>query len=120
MLRRYPAYRNTSVTYFPLGEDKFREMLIQLEKARKFIFLEYFIVHDGEMLDAILDILKRKVKQGVEVRFMYDGMCSLAHLPFMITPRDLIGLRQSSARCSRRSYRYCPRFRTTVIIGRSL
>mgnify|MGYP003095215560 FL=1 len=85
----YPAYRNTSVTYFPLGEDKFREMLIQLEKARKFIFLEYFIVHDGEMLDAILDILKRKVKQGVEVRFMYDGMCSLAHLPYDY-PKELI------------------------------
>lgn len=85
----YPAYRNTEVTYFPLGEDKFAEMLIQLEQARKFIFMEYFIVHEGVMLDAILDILKRKVKQGVEVRFMYDGMCSLAHLPYDY-PKELI------------------------------
>lgn len=78
----YPAYQNTSAKYFPIGEAKFEEMLIQLEKAEKFIFLEYFIIHDGYMLNTVVDILKRKVKQGVEVRFMYDGMCSLALMPY--------------------------------------
>lgn len=77
----YPAYKNTQVTYFPLGEDKFAEMLRQLEGARKFIFMEYFIVEEGIMWNSVLEILKRKAKQGVEVRFMYDGMCSLALLP---------------------------------------
>ncbi len=38
--------------------------------------MEYFIVEEGYMWDTILDILKRKVEEGVEVRFMYDGMCA--------------------------------------------
>lgn len=78
----FPVYQNTSVKYFPLGEDKFREMLVQLKAAKKFIFLEYFIVEEGMMWGSILDILKVKVTEGVEVRFLYDGMCTLALLPF--------------------------------------
>lgn len=77
----YPVYDHTSVTYFPLGEDKFREMLIQLEKAEHFIFLEYFIVNEGEMWGKILEILARKVKEGVDVRMLYDGTCELSTLP---------------------------------------
>lgn len=79
---KYPIYKNTNVKYFPLGEDKFEEMKIQLEKAEKFIFMEYFIVEESYMWNSILEILQRKAKQGVEVRFMYDGMCSLALLPY--------------------------------------
>ena len=78
----YPMYKDTSVKYFPLGEYKFEEMIKQLEQAKEFIFLEYFIVEEGFMWDSILEILKRKVKEGVEVRFMYDGMCSLVLLPY--------------------------------------
>ena len=43
----HPVYDGTEVTYFPLGEDKFSELLRQLEKAEHFIFLEYFIVSEG-------------------------------------------------------------------------
>ena len=78
----YPIYKNTSVKYFPLGDDKFEEMKIQLEKAEKFIFMEYFIVEEGKMWNTILEILERKAKQGVDVRFMYDGMCSLVLVPY--------------------------------------
>jgi cardiolipin synthase len=78
----FPVYENNGVTFFPSGEDKFEEMQRQLKKAKKFIFMEYFIVAKGTMWDTILDILKEKVAEGVEVRFMYDGMCSLALLPY--------------------------------------
>lgn len=78
----YPIYQNSSVKYFPIGELKFEQMIQELEKAEKFIFLEYFIVAKGYMWDTILDILKRKVKEGVEVRMLYDGMCSLMLLPY--------------------------------------
>ena len=78
----FPVHQNTEVTYFPLGEKKFEEMKKQLEKAEHFIFMEYFIVEEGLMWNSILEILKRKVKEGVEVRFMYDGMCSIALLPY--------------------------------------
>lgn len=77
----YPSYENASVKYLPMGEDKFREMLLQLERAEKFIFLEYFIIDKGVMWDAVLDVLKRKAAQGVEVRMMYDGTCMLSMLP---------------------------------------
>lgn len=78
----YPTYRNTEMKYYKLGEEKFEEMLIELRKAQKFIFLEYFIVAKGYMWGNILKILKAKVKEGVEVRFMYDGMCAIALLPY--------------------------------------
>lgn len=77
----YPAFENTAVTYFPLGEDKFRQLLIDLKAAEKFILLEYFIIEQGEMWDSILEVLKEKANEGVEVRVMYDGMCSLVNLP---------------------------------------
>lgn len=77
----HPVFRGTSVKYFPLGEDKFAEMLRQLEAAEHFIFMEYFIVDEGLMWGRILEILARKAAEGVDVRVMYDGTCELALLP---------------------------------------
>ena len=76
-----PVYEHTLVTYFPLGDEQFPAMLKELEKAEKFIFMEYFILEDGYMWNTVLELLKKKVKEGVEVRVMYDGMCVLALLP---------------------------------------
>lgn len=78
----FPIFENGEVYYFPLGEDKFQALVKELQKAEKFIFMEYFIVAEGRMWDTILAILKRKAKEGVEVRFMYDGTCTLSHLPY--------------------------------------
>ena len=69
----FPVYENTKVTYFPFGQDKFAEMLVRLENAKKFIFLEYFIIQEGYMWGKILEILSRKVQEGVEVRVLFDG-----------------------------------------------
>ncbi len=77
----FPLYEQTAVTYFPLGENKFEAMLEELEKAEKFIFMEYFIVEEGYMWGRILDVLTRKAKEGVEIRVLYDGMCELSKLP---------------------------------------
>lgn len=77
----YPVYGNTNVQYFSLGETMFEAMKKELEAANRFIFMEFFIVERGQMWDEILEILEKKVKEGVEVRFMYDGMCSLSLLP---------------------------------------
>lgn len=78
----FPTYGNTSAKYFPLGDDKFPVLLEELKKAEKFIFMEYFIVDEGIVWNSILNILHQKVQEGVEVRFMYDGMCSVALLPY--------------------------------------
>ena len=77
----FPAYDNTEVTYFPLGENKFEGMLVELEKAERFIFMEYFIIEEGYMWGKILEILVRKAAEGVDVRVMYDGMCEMSTLP---------------------------------------
>lgn len=77
----FPVYKNTGVRYFPSGEAKFAELLRQLKLAEKFIFMEYFIVSMGFMWDSIFEILKAKVAEGVEVRFMYDGMNDLYNVP---------------------------------------
>ncbi|MEG0823722.1 MAG: cardiolipin synthase [Erysipelotrichaceae bacterium] len=68
----FPIYKKTNTTYFKCGEDKLEELLIQLKKAKKFIFLEYFIIAKGEMWNKVLEILKDKVKEGVDVRVIYD------------------------------------------------
>lgn len=78
----FPTYRNTSVRYFSIGEEKFKCLMAELKKARKFVFMEYFIVEEGYMLEKILDVLIEKVREGVEVRFMYDGMCAISMLPY--------------------------------------
>ncbi|MGN1097756.1 MAG: cardiolipin synthase, partial [Clostridia bacterium] len=70
------------------GESCWKDMLIELEKAEKYIFLEYFIIEPGEMWDSIVEILKRKAAQGVDVRVMYDGVGSLTQMPKKY-PREL-------------------------------
>ena len=77
----FPLYDKTSAEFFPLGEYKFEAVLRELEKAEKFIFMEYFIIEEGYMWGRILDVLLRKVEQGVEIRVMYDGMCEMSTLP---------------------------------------
>lgn len=76
-----PVYGNSQVQYYELGDTLIPAMLEEIEKAEKFIFLEFFIVEEGKVWDSVLEVLKKKAKSGVEVRFMYDGMCSLALLP---------------------------------------
>ena len=78
----YPVHRNTTVKYFASGEEKFAELKTQLRNAKEYIFLEYFIIEKGVMWGEILDILKEKVWQGVDVRVMYDGMCSIKSVPY--------------------------------------
>lgn len=78
----YPVYKNTDVEYFPVGEAKFKALISELEKAENYIFMEYYIIEKSKMWNTILKILEEKVKQGVEVRIMYDGMCSIAMLPW--------------------------------------
>lgn len=76
-----PVYRDTDVTYFPIGEKMFEQMLIELEGAREFIFMEYFIIHPGIMWRAICEILERKASEGVDVRVIYDDIGSMTSVP---------------------------------------
>ena len=61
----------------------FRSELIEdLKKAKHYIFMEFFIVSRGYMWDTILEVLKDRVNDGVEVRFMYDDVGCVDLLPY--------------------------------------
>lgn len=83
-IAKAPTYAaaKDSVKYFPTGETVFEAIKSELQKAHKFIFIEYFIIEDGAMWGPILDILKKKAKEGVDVRVMYDGTNSIIRVPF--------------------------------------
>ena len=77
-----PTYMNTEVTYFPSGEAMWPVLLSELEKAEKFIFVEFFnISADSDFWQSVLGVLERKAGEGVEVRLLYDGMCSIVMTP---------------------------------------
>ena len=77
----YPAWRDTAAHYFSCGEEMYPQLLADLDKAEKFIFLEFFILRSGKMWDGVEQILRRKAAQGVDVRVMYDGTCEFSTLP---------------------------------------
>lgn len=77
----YSIYKNTSVRYFPLGEDNYACLLEELNKAKHFIFMEYFIIKQGEMWETILEVLHKKASEGVDVRLIYDDFGCAMWLP---------------------------------------
>ncbi len=77
---KFPLYNNTDAEYFSPGEKFFPRFKQELEKAERFIFLEFFIIERGRMWNETLEILKRKAAQGVEVRLMYDDIGCLTLL----------------------------------------
>lgn len=72
-----PIYKNNQAKYYPFGEDAFEDLFVDLEQAKRFIFIEFFIVAEGALWDKIHPILKRKVEEGVEVKFLYDDFGAL-------------------------------------------
>lgn len=78
----FAVYQNTAAQYFSLGDDAYSAMLDELKKAKRFIFLEFFIIAEGQVWNSILEILEEKVKEGVDVRVIYDDVGSLTTLPY--------------------------------------
>ena len=76
----FNAYKNNAVKYFSLGDQFFNDVLNSIEKAQKFIFMEFFIVSDGTLFERVFEVLKEKAKSGVDVRIIYDDMGSSRRL----------------------------------------
>lgn len=74
-------YGDTDICYYPLGEELFAAMVVDLKKTEKFIFMEYFIIESGLFWNTILEILKQKAANGVEVRVIYDDIGCMMTLP---------------------------------------
>ena len=78
---RFPVHENTTAEYFQVGDDMFPVLVRELKQAKKYIFIEYFIINDGVMWQTILNILEKKAEEGVDVRLIYDGFGCLTTLP---------------------------------------
>lgn len=78
----YGTYLKTQCRYYALGDYCYGDMLRDIKQAKKYIFMEYFIVSEGLMFQQILNILQKKVQEGVEVRLIYDDVGSLTTLPY--------------------------------------
>ena len=64
------VYDQTDSQFFSNGEEMWQQMLEDLKRAEKFIFLEYYIVEEGLMWDSMLEVLEEKAAQGVEVEML--------------------------------------------------
>ena len=68
------VHTNNRVTYYKCGEEFFPAFKEGLKQAKEFIFIEFFIISDGKEWSEVLEILKQKAQEGVDVRIIYDDM----------------------------------------------
>lgn len=73
----FPILKNGTSKYYPFGEDMFRDMCEDLKNAKKYIYVEYFIIQSGRFWDSLTEIMAQKVEEGVDVRVMYDDLGSI-------------------------------------------
>ena len=78
----YPLCKARPVRYYPLGDDMFPDMLRDMKSAKRSIYIEYFIIEPGQMWDAMMEVLGDKLRQGVDVRVMYDDLGSISSFNF--------------------------------------
>lgn len=77
----YPAFTDGEVDYYPTGAELFEAMMDAVEKAEKFILIEYFIVGLGKMWDRLREVLLRKADEGVKIYIIFDDFGSVLVLP---------------------------------------
>lgn len=90
-------YNNCKTKYFKCGEEFFESYLSDLKNAKKYIFLEYFIFDNGVMFDKIIEVLKEKIKENVEVRLIYDDLGCINK----ISPKYFRKLKSYGIKCVR-------------------
>ena len=91
----FGTYTNTQTKYYALGDYCYVDLLRDIMNAKHYIFMEYFIVARGMMFETILELLKQKVQEGVEVRFIYDDVGSLTTVSYRFEKK----LEQAGIQC---------------------
>ena len=92
-------YKNIDVTYFKDALDKHKDMLEELKNAKKYIYMEYFIISAGKLMDELYKVLKEKGEEGIEIKIIYDDLGSKGFLN-----RKLIKSLKKIPNCSVESY----------------
>lgn len=76
----YP-YENTKTTFISSGQEKLSMLLEDLNKAQKYIFIEFFIISKSDMFNSIYNVLIEKLQNNIEVTILYDDFGSAQKLP---------------------------------------
>lgn len=76
-----PVFNNSKTTYLQTGESFYKSLCEEIEKAEKYVFLEYFIIEEGVMLNGLLKVLEDAIARNVKVYFLYDDIGSIAKIP---------------------------------------
>lgn len=106
---KFPIYKNTTTQYYTIGEEYFEALKVELKRAKHYIFMEYFIISYGVMWETILEILREKASEGVDVRIIYDDMGCITTLPLGYTKKlEEMGIKAESFN------RFIPFFSTVV------
>ena len=91
----FPIVKNGTSRYYAFGEEMFRDMCQDLKNAKNHIYVEYFIIQSGVFWDTLADIMEQKVKEGVDVRVMYDDLGSIG----TFSVADVIELKKKGIKC---------------------
>lgn len=70
--RGFLPARGTHAAYLAEGRELLDDLLEKIEHAEHFIFLEYYILAEGQIWDRLFDALARKARAGVEVKLICD------------------------------------------------
>lgn len=76
----FKLFRGTNVTYFSGGDQFFADAISRMARAEHFIFMEFFIIAEGKLFDRIFEVLEDRVKQGVEVKIIFDDFGSITRM----------------------------------------
>lgn len=76
-MTHFPILKNESATYYPIGEQLFEQMIAALKDAKRYVFIEYFIIQEGVLWNTMISVLEQKVQEGVDIRVLYDDIGSI-------------------------------------------
>ncbi len=93
----FPVLRNDTAQYYPIGEQLFEEMLSALKEAKRYVFIEYFIVQEGVLWQAMVDVMEQKVQEGVDIRVLYDDIGSIG----TFSHRNRLSLLKKGIKCEK-------------------
>jgi cardiolipin synthase len=79
--QNFPLFKNNSIKYYPMGEDTFEAIFQDIQDAKKFILMNFFIIGEGALWTKTHELLLEKIKEGVEVKFMYDDFGATIRTP---------------------------------------
>ncbi|MDZ4168758.1 MAG: cardiolipin synthase [Coriobacteriia bacterium] len=103
---------------FSTGDEKFARLLEDIEGAKRFVHLQYFIWESDDLTQQVCDLLARKVHEGVEVRVLYDWIGSAPYGKKQLKALRAAGAQVRPDRADWRKLNFRNHRKTVVIDGR--